>query len=87
MSTREDIIRRLRSLIEVNLETSVKETLLESDRLSEDLNVDSIMTLQLIVYLEEEFGIFVPEDDVNPDTFKTIGSMADWIESLASSKV
>lgn len=81
MQSRQDIIHELRSVLVDNLELEAPELLQETDRLFEDLNVDSLMALQLLVYVEEVFQISLPEDIVDPNVFLTIGSLVSFIES------
>ena len=76
------IIEGLKKIISENLELEVPAELNESVRTWEDLGVDSIMAMQLIVYIEEDFGIEVPEDEIEEGVFGTIGSLADFIERL-----
>lgn len=54
----------------------------ESCRLNEDLYLDSVMILQLIVYIEEDMRLFVPEDEIDPNVFGTVGSLLDFIMQL-----
>jgi len=82
MMERKQIIAKLRTLLADRLELDVPSALQESDRLYEDLQVDSIMSLQLVVYLEETFGVEVPEDEMDQSLLRTVGSLADYIESL-----
>lgn len=88
MMSKLEIMKELRSVMEVNLELDgLPEQLQESDRLYEDLSVDSIMVLQLIVYIEETFHVAVPEVGVEPETFLTVGSLVDFIISLQQTAV
>ncbi|MDF2937797.1 MAG: acyl carrier protein [Paenibacillaceae bacterium] len=82
MSQREHIIEEVRALLSENLELEVPEMLKETDRLYEDLQVDSIMSLQLTVYIEEVFKVTVPEEELDQEVFKTVGSLVDFIEAL-----
>lgn len=82
MNNREQIAEQLRSIFSENLELEVPETLPESLLLYEDLNVDSIMMLQLVVYIEETFEITVPEEEIGPDLFKTVGLVIDFVVAL-----
>jgi acyl carrier protein len=70
-----------------NLEVKLPENVTESSRVYQDLFIDSIMVLQLIVYVEEEFGISVPEEDVDPAVFQTLGSLVTFIEELRQQKI
>lgn len=81
------IARQLREIVAGNLETSVPEELREEDRLNEDLNLDSIMVLQLAVYVEETFEVSIPEEEVDPAVFRTVGALIDFINRLQSAEV
>ena len=41
----------------------------ETMRLNQDLYIDSVMMLQLIVYIEMDVKLCVPEDEVDPKAF------------------
>ncbi len=64
------------------LELSLPDIIKVEDRLYEDLNVDSIMVLQLVVYIEEVFNVTVPEEEMDPAVFLTVGSIVDFIHAL-----
>lgn len=85
--TREQILATLCELMQQNLEVKLPENVTEASRVYQDLFIDSIMVLQLIVYVEEEFGISVPEEDVDPAVFQTIGSLITFIEDLRQNKI
>lgn len=76
------MLEQLRTIMDQYLEVSMPEQLKETDRLFEDLNVDSIAVLQLIVYIEEEFGVSIPEEGVDPAVFGTIGALLDFVIDL-----
>ncbi|WP_261807685.1 phosphopantetheine-binding protein [Paenibacillus sp. N3.4] len=83
-----EIMKELRTVMVENLELEgVPERLQDSDRLYEDLNIDSIMVLQLVVYIEEVFHVVVPEVGVEPETFLTVGSLVEFIMSLHQAAV
>ncbi|AXY10375.1 acyl carrier protein [Bacillus thuringiensis LM1212] len=54
----------------------------ETMRLNQDLYIDSVMMLQLIVYIEMDVMLCVPEDEVDPKAFLTVGSLLDFMEEL-----
>jgi len=87
MLQRQAILDELRVLLTENLELEAPDPLLESHRLYNDLQVDSIMSLQLLVYIEEAFGVSVPEDGLESDIFLTVGSLADFVEKLQKAEV
>ncbi|MBT4783872.1 MAG: acyl carrier protein [Candidatus Marinimicrobia bacterium] len=45
----------------------------------EDLGADSLDTVELIMQLEEEFGIEIPDEDA--ETITTVQAAVDYIES------
>ncbi len=53
----------------------------ENARLNEDLYLDSVLLLQLLLNLEIELGIDVPDSALNNDDFETVSSLADFMLS------
>jgi acyl carrier protein len=51
----------------------------EDKRFQEDLNADSLDVVELIMALEEEFGIEIPDDDVA--NMKTVGDVSGYVAS------
>lgn len=76
------IVEGLRKIIAEELDVAAPAELNETDRLNEDLNLDSIMILQLAVYIEEYFEVAFPEEDVDPSVFATVGSLTDFVVAL-----
>ena len=50
----------------------------------EDLGADSLDTVELVMALEEEFGIEIPDEDAEKMT--TVGEAIKYIEEKSSSK-
>lgn len=44
--------------------------------------VDSIGLLQLIAFVEEQFGLDIDDGDILPDYFETVNDLKAFIESL-----
>jgi aryl carrier protein AsbD len=82
MDQRSNIMNELRTLLVENLELEVPEVLQETDRLYEYLEIDSIMVLQMQVYIEEVFHVTLPEEGTDADIFLTVGSLVDFIVTL-----
>ncbi|WP_138754351.1 phosphopantetheine-binding protein [Paenibacillus sinopodophylli] len=82
---RNRIVEGLRKIIAEELDVAAPDELNETDRLNEDLNLDSIMILQLAVYIEEYFEVAFPEEDVDPSVFATVGSLTDFVVALQKS--
>lgn len=47
-------------------------------KLKDDLNLDSLDSVELIMSAEEEFGIGIPDEDVM--NFKTVNDIVNYIE-------
>ena len=62
---------------------SLKGRALSFDRASPLLGavpeLDSMAVVSLITSLEERFGIFVDDDDIDGSTFETVGSLVDFV--------
>lgn len=79
---RKEILERLVKIISEGLQLEFPDNYDESLRTWEGLGVDSIMAMQLIVYIEEEFDIEIPEDDLDENLFDTLGTLVDFIQSF-----
>ena len=51
----------------------------EDAHFMDDLGADSLDTVELIMQLEEEFGIEIPDDDA--ESITTIGKAVEYIDS------
>ncbi|MCG7407364.1 phosphopantetheine-binding protein [Paenibacillus sp. ACRRX] len=58
------------------------ERLEEKMHLQEELRIDSVTLIQLLVYIELEMGYEVPDEDIEPSTFKTVEGLIDFIATL-----
>jgi acyl carrier protein len=45
----------------------------------EGLGLDSIDALELVVLIEEHFGVAIPDEDVGQRAFASIDSLADYV--------
>ena len=60
----------------------------DDDALSEDEAllgsgiVDSLGIMRLVSYIEEEFEVEVPEDQLVPEHFRTVTALAEFVERL-----
>jgi acyl carrier protein len=43
--------------------------------------VDSMGIVHMVSFIEDEFGIRVPDDEVLPDNFETIRRLTDFVEA------
>jgi acyl carrier protein len=59
----------------------------ENARLNEDLYMDSIMVLQLILHVELDLGIKIPDQMLAPKDFHTVKTLLDFIEEIPNREV
>ncbi|MDF2670571.1 MAG: phosphopantetheine attachment site family protein [Paenibacillus sp.] len=81
-SIRELYRERLVSLMKERLQVKHNENWDDDKRLNEDLRIDSVMIVQLIVYIETELHLSVPDNEVDPRAFSTIGTLLDFMDTL-----
>lgn len=75
------IFEKLQGIIEENL--SVERDEIKLDSTFQSLGIDSLDTFQLIIEIEEEFGIEVEA----PENMKTIKDVVDYIEEKTTEQV
>ena len=75
------VFERLRDVVAEELGVSPDEIKPEA-RFIEDLGADSIGLMELVMKLEEEFGIKIPDEDV--EKISTVGDAVKYIEEHMS---
>ena len=75
--TKDEIIHRTKKVLGEQLSLDENKIDLESN-LIDDLGADELDTVQFIIAAEEEFGIAIPEEDV--EDLHTVGEYADYFE-------
>lgn len=76
-----DVLERVKKVTVEKL--SVKEEeVVESASFTEDLGADSLDVVELVMALEDEFGVEIPDDEVG--SIKTVGAAVDYIEKKQS---
>ncbi|MFJ7183153.1 petrobactin biosynthesis protein AsbD [Lysinibacillus xylanilyticus] len=78
--TRQQLIKSIYDIMENSLELQTLSSFNEDARLNEDLYMDSIMVLQLILHIELDLGISIPDEVLVPKDFKTVGTLASYLE-------
>ncbi len=78
MTTQERIVRVIQTVAQKPVPTDAEESLFESGVL------DSFALPDMISGLEKEFGIAVPDADLNPRKFDSIARITDYIGVHAS---
>ncbi len=79
--TREDIVGRIAATISGILPYA-EHPGDEKRRLFEDLGLDSTSIIELMIELEESLGVVIDTENLEPDVFDTVGSLADFLQTL-----
>lgn len=78
--TRDEILSRLRSFVQDNFLYMRPDFELRDDQsLMGQGIVDSMGVMEMLQFLEEEFGVRVPEEDVTEDKIGTLSDIADYV--------
>ena len=75
------VFEKIREALAAQFEIDPEKITRDTDIMS-DLGADSLDLVELIMTLEEEYGVSVVDDSVYDH--KTVGEIADFIESLVS---
>ena len=71
------MFEKIREMIAENLNIDIN-TITEEASFKEDLGVDSLDLFELVMALEEEFGVEIPTEDL--ETLTTVGAVAKYVE-------
>ena len=56
-----------------------KESITLETTLSEDLHADSLDVMELLMTMEDNYGVVVPDEDII--NFQTVGDIVEYVES------
>ncbi len=68
---------KVRNALAEQLGIDPEEITMETN-ISDDLQADSLDLVDLVIDMEDEFGVEFPEDDI--DSIKTVGDVVNFIE-------
>jgi len=74
--TEQQLIDRVKNVVHIQLGVSKENIKLDSD-LIEDLAADTLDVVELILAIEEEFDISIPEND--SESIKTVGDLVNYV--------
>lgn len=57
----------------------------EPDNFGEDedlleAGLDSMGIMRLVIFIEEQFGVALPDDELEPENLQTLNRLASWIK-------
>ena len=73
-----DIFEKVKDLIAEQLDVADKDSISEASSITDDLGADSLDVVDLVMALEDEFSVEIPEDEV--ENIKTVGDIVKYIE-------
>ena len=73
------MFEKIRLIISEQLSIDDVDTITLDTSLTEDLEADSLDAVEVIMALEDEFGIEIPDEEA--EHFKTIGDICKFIEN------
>ena len=74
--TRDEVLAKVRSVVVDNLGVDANEVV-ESASFTNDLGADSLDTVELVMGLEDEFDVEIPDDAA--EGIRTVGQAVDYI--------
>lgn len=75
------VYERLQSIVAEQLGVEPDQVVREAEFV-QDLNADSLDMVELVMSLEEEFGVEISDDDV--ENLRTVGDAVDYIDEHAA---
>ena len=73
------MFQKIRDIIVEQLDLDDSDSLTMETSLKDDLDADSLDAVEVIMALEEEFDIEIPDEEA--ENFKTIGDIVEYIEA------
>lgn len=73
-----EIFEKVKALIAEQLDVADADSITENSSITDDLGADSLDVVDLVMALEDEFSVDIPEDQV--ENIKTVGDIVKFIE-------
>jgi acyl carrier protein len=77
--SRAELVALIRAVLSEKMALPHLEQFSEDARLNEELCLDSVLLLELLVHLELEHGLALPEEAALQRKLSTVGSLADFL--------
>ena len=74
------VLEKVKAILAEQFDVEEDKVTADTD-LQEDLGADSLDVVDLLMSIEDEFGVEVPDDEI--ENIKTVGSLGSYIEANA----
>ncbi|MEM1168299.1 MAG: acyl carrier protein [Cyanobacteria bacterium P01_H01_bin.35] len=81
--SKEEILDKVQTIVSKQLEKNKEEVKAESN-FANDLGADSLDTVELVMALEEEFGVEIPDEEA--EKIATVQAAVNYIEQQTTAK-
>lgn len=72
------VFEKIKEILAAQLDADAEDMTMET-RIAEDLNADSLDVVEMLMSVEDEFSVQIPDEDI--ESLKTIGDVVDYIQS------
>ena len=72
------VFEKVREILAEQLDIETEEITMES-QIADDLGADSLDVVDLLMSLEDEFDVEIPDEDI--ENIKTVGNLVNYLES------
>ena len=79
--------QKLKDFLRDNATAGTTSTVDENEDLIARGLIDSIALLQIILFIEEQVGIRIPDEEVAPENFQTINAIERTVERLQAQSI
>jgi acyl carrier protein len=81
-----DLEDRLRKAIAKALDRNVDPGSIKGDNLIDELHLSSVDALEVLIWVETEFGIEIADEDLNRTLVESLPALADYVRSRMTSQ-
>ncbi len=71
------VFEKIREILSEQLDAE-KETITMETKIEEDLSADSLDVVELLMSIEDEFGVEIPDEEI--EKLKTVGDVVNYIQ-------
>ncbi len=71
------VLEKIKEMLATQLDADI-DSMSEQTRIAEDLGADSLDVVELLMSIEDEFSVEIPDEAI--ETIKTIGDVVKYIE-------